>query len=54
MATSVPGSGSADYPSYMAAQLATRYTEATQTLLTDKTKAAASAGSGISKLSSAM
>ncbi|KQV80736.1 hypothetical protein ASD15_12480 [Massilia sp. Root351] len=54
MATSVPGSGSADYPSYMAAQLATRYTEATQTLLTDKTKAAASAGTGITKLSSAM
>jgi flagellar hook-associated protein 2 len=38
----------------MAAQLATRYTEATQTLLTDKTKAAATAGTGISKLSSAM
>jgi len=54
MATSVPGSGSADYPSYMAAQLATRYTEATQTLLTDKTKAATTAGSGITKLSSAM
>lgn len=54
MATSVPGSGSADYPSYMAAQLATRYTEASQTLLTDKTKAAATAGTGITKLSSAM
>jgi flagellar hook-associated protein 2 len=55
MATSsVPGSGSADYPSYMATQLATRYTEASQTLLDDKTKAASGGASGISKLSSAM
>ena len=54
MATSVPGSGSADYPAYMATQLATRYTEASQVLLDDKSKLASSGASGISKLSSAM
>jgi flagellar hook-associated protein 2 len=52
--TSVPGSSSPDYPAYMASQLATRYTEASQALLDDKTKAASSGASGISKLSSAM
>lgn len=54
MATTVPGSSSPDYPAYMATQLATRYTEASQTLLDSKTKAAADSVSGVSKLSSAM
>lgn len=55
MATSsIPGSTSPDYPSFMATQWATRYTEASQTILTDKTKAATTAASGITRLSSAM
>lgn len=55
MATSsVPGNNSSEYASYMATQLAGRYTEDTQALLTEKTKAAAAVASGITKLNSAL
>ncbi|CAN7285444.1 flagellar filament capping protein FliD [Pseudoduganella sp. LjRoot289] len=54
MASTVPGTNSSEYASYMATQLAGRYTEETQALLTDKTKAAAAVASGITKLNSAL